>query len=331
MNCETIDSILDEHRLRRLSPAERQDVAVHLSGCGRCAGGWAAHDALARDKVAGPPPELFTRVLGQLGAARAASGAMHRRRRLLAGAAAAVVAVVAVLAGYSALDRDAGADGAGTPAPVISSIPSVPRFVAGRDYEVLAAATPLAATSDGVPVTEFFMYQCFPCYSFEPELERFRTESLGRVALTRVPAVFNAVAELHARAFYTAEALGKLDAMHAAFYDEIHVHNNRLASRVALAEFFARFGVDATAFDAAFDSRVVEARVERALALSREYAIRATPSIVVAGRYSTNPSLAGPAMLGVVEQLVASETPCTTRCAGVDTQRPNAVRESARE
>ena len=95
--------------------------------------------------------------------------------------------------------------------------------------------------------------------------------------------------------------------MHAAFYEEIHARGNRLASRAALAEFFARFGVDAATFDATFDSSEVDARVQRAVALSREYGIRATPSLVVAGRYPTNPSLAGLDMLAVVDHLVAKE------------------------
>jgi thiol:disulfide interchange protein DsbA len=151
------------------------------------------------------------------------------------------------------------------------------------------------------------------------------------VALTRVPAIFNRQAELHARAFYAAEVLGKLDAMHAAFYDEIHVRNNRLASRPALAEFFARFGVDAATFDAAFDSTAVEARMQRAIALGREYAIQATPSLVVAGRYKANPSMAGPATIAVVEQLVAEQTPCETRCAGTGARQAPLLRERAPE
>jgi thiol:disulfide interchange protein DsbA len=159
------------------------------------------------------------------------------------------------------------------------------------------------------------MYLCFPCSAVEPELERYRTAALGRVALTRVPAVFNSEAELHARAFYAAEALGKLDAMHAAFYDEIHVRGNRLASRTALADFFARFGVDAPAFAAAFDSPRVETRLQQALALAREYAIDATPSLVVAGRYKTNPAMAGAALFAVVDELVG-EAACHTRCDG---------------
>jgi thiol:disulfide interchange protein DsbA len=313
MNCDTIDSILDEHRMPRLSAAERQDVAAHLERCARCAGAAAAHEALAREPLAEPPPELFGRLLGQLGAAHSSAGAL-RRRRVLASAAAAAAVAVAAVAGYVALDGG-GSDDAVELSVTAAAEPPASRFVAGRDYEVLAAAAPLAATADGVPVIEFFMYLCFPCAAVEPELERYRTATLGRVALTRVPAVFNSEAELHARAFYTAETLGKLEAVHAPFYDEIHVRGNRLASRAALAEFFSRFGVDGPAFAAAFDSPRVEARMQQALALANEYGIDATPSLVVAGRYKTNPSMAGSDLFAVVDELVG-EAPCRARCDG---------------
>lgn len=314
MNCNTVDAILDDHRAARLHPAERQNVGAHLSACARCADNWAAHDALAGEQIAEPPPELFARVLGRVDAGARRQASRRRGWRLGAAAAAAAVVLVAVLAGYSALDRGAGADGAGAAPPPLAASSSAPRFVAGRDYEVLASTTPPTAAADGVPVIEFFMYLCFSCNAFEPDLERYRTAAQGRVALTRVPVVFNPDAELHARAFYTAEALGKLDAMHAVFYDEIHARGNRLASRAALAELFARFDVDAATFEAAFDSSVVGARVQRAMEIAREYDVRATPWIVVAGRYATGPQMAGSSVLAVVDELVASETPCAARC-----------------
>jgi thiol:disulfide interchange protein DsbA len=179
-----------------------------------------------------------------------------------------------------------------------------------------ASAWPDAATpADGIEVIEFFMPECFPCYAFEPELSRWEAEAPSDVVLTRIPAMFNPLAQLHARAYYTAEALGKLDTIRAEIYDEIHVRGNSLGSRDAVADFFGRFGVDRATFEATFDSVEVDARLQRAAALSREYSVSATPTIVVAGRYSTNPGLAvvsltdkrawGTAMLEVVDQLVA--------------------------
>ncbi|HXS78674.1 MAG TPA: DsbA family protein, partial [Gammaproteobacteria bacterium] len=150
------------------------------------------------------------------------------------------------------------------------------------------------------------------------------------VSLTRVPAMFKPEAQLQARAYYAAEVLGKLDAMQDAFYGEIHERGNPLASRAALADFFQRFGVDNSTFDATFDSSEVDARVWRAVALNREYGIVATPTLVVAGRYSTSPERQSdaterespwPTMLAIVDELVAQARKCQEVCAGAARER----------
>jgi hypothetical protein len=52
--------------------------------------------------------------------------------------------------------------------------------------------------------------------------------------------------------------------------------------------------------------------------MAREHDVAAVPTLVVAGRYSTSPTLAGPDVLAVVDALVAEEarrTPCAgSRC-----------------
>ena len=65
--------------------------------------------------------------------------------------------------------------------------------------------------------------------------------------------------------------------------------------------------MDAPTFDAAFDSSEVAARVRRAAALGAEYGVTATPTLVVARRYATSPSLAGGDLLAVVDELAAAE------------------------
>lgn len=314
-NCDTIDSILDERRSALLPDTQRQGVAAHLTECRRCADSWAAHEALAGENMGEPPAELWERVM-QGGAealeVREVRAAAGRRAWLgaLGLAAAAAVAFVAVR-GLVTAPADETSSVEGT--PVAASEP----FVEGRHYVALAVPAFDADTGDRIVVQEFFMYLCFPCYSFEDELASMEAE--GNITLELVPAMFHPEAQLHARAFYTAATLGKLDEMHAAFYNEIHERGDRLASRTALEEFFARFGVDAAQFDAAFDSSEVDARVRRAAALGAELDVTATPTLVVAGRYWTGPNLAGADTLAVVEQLVATEA-----------ERRNRLRSAAR-
>jgi thiol:disulfide interchange protein DsbA len=338
MNCETIDSILDDHLVARLTPAERQQAAEHVGGCARCSAAWAADDLLRGEAIADPPPELFAALARRVAAAPARRERAARSRWLWP-AAAAAVAIVAVAArlgvvepmgGRITMDWENSISAralnalSSAPAPTVAASP----FVAGRDYEILSAATarPAVAESGQIEVTEFFMFRCFPCHAFEPELDRWQAQAPSDVSLTRVPALFNAAAELQARAYYAAEVLGLRDAMHDAFYDEIHERGNPLASRAALADFFERFGIDVATFDATLDSSEVDARLQRAAALNRAYRITATPTLIVAGRYATRPGLADPEtpiddvwrqMLAVVDQLVAQSRACRDRCGEV--------------
>jgi thiol:disulfide interchange protein DsbA len=191
-----------------------------------------------------------------------------------------------------------------------------PAATAQLGYETLGAG-PLVTSADGrVQVTEFFMWGCLPCFAFETELVGWEATARERVELVRVPVLFNPVAELHARAFYTAAALGKLDGLHQLFYDEIHVRGNALDSPAAIAALFASVGVDARAFEEAFHSSDVTAAVERAAATSREYRITGTPTLVVGGRYATNPRFAGSpeGMLAVVDQLIGEACGSELRC-----------------
>jgi len=305
MNCNTIDSMLDEHGAPRLSAAERQLVAAHLGGCARCTESWAVHDALAGEVMGEPRPELFADVMQRVAEARAAHPAEVRRRVWLALAGAATLAVVAVAARYGGPITITVDGGAATQA----AAPALPtaRFVAGRDYEVLPGAAVATAAGGKVEVVEFFMWECWPCYTFEPGLERWRAAAGDDVTLVRVPATFRPTAELHARAYYTAVVLGKSEAMHAVFYEQIHERGNPLDSLSALAKLFASFGVAPDTFDEVFNSSEVDAQVQRAVALGRNYNIRSTPSLVVAGRYSTSPSLARDAVFDVVDELVRAE------------------------
>jgi thiol:disulfide interchange protein DsbA len=303
MYCDTIDALLDDHGAARLAQADRQALASHLGGCVRCSGIWAAHEALLGEDLGDPPPRLWGQVLEAAAAARAQPRARRSGWLPLAAAAATVVVIALALAVPPFItppEPSAGAALATVPAPAVRDL------VAGRDYEVLAAPA-LEPAADRIAVTEFFMWPCFHCYTFEAELEAWAERTRSVVALARVPVVFNAQAELHARAFYTAEALGKGDAMHAAFYDEVHVRGNPLASRAALADFFAAFGVDAARFAEVFDSAAIDARVRQAVAFARGYNVVSVPTMVVAGQYATSPTLAGTQTLAVVDELVGRE------------------------
>ena len=152
----------------------------------------------------------------------------------------------------------------------------------------LSPTQPTSSSPDQVEVAEIFWYGCPHCFTFDPYLERWQTTQARLRELRARTGRLELVVRLHARAFYTAEALGKGAEMHSAFFREIHERGNMLDSEAKLQEFFGRFGVDAAAFKTTFDSFAVQAKLQRADELSRRYRIRSVPTIIVNGKYTTD-------------------------------------------
>ena len=218
-------------------------------------------------------------------------------------------------AGDAALDGPAAAAGDDGVEPELvatdpAGSPTTGRFELGVHYLRLSPTQPTSSNPDQVEVCEVFWYGCPHCYNFDPLLEEWRAAQPDYVSFVRVPAVWNELLRLHARAFYTAEALGKGAEMHAEFFREIHERGNGLDSEAKLGEFFGRFGVDAAEFKTAFDSFAVQAKLQRADELSRRYRIGSVPTIVVNGKYTTDAPQAGGSyedLLALTDELVAAE------------------------
>ena len=192
----------------------------------------------------------------------------------------------------------------------------VARFQADRDYQVLAPAQPTVGdpVRGKVEVAEVFMYSCPHCAAFEPLLQAWLKKAPGYVSFVRVPAIWGAVPELHARAYYTAEALGKTAEIDGPFFDEIHAKHNLLGPGGdeivdGLAALFARFGVDDKTFRNTFYSFAIDGKVSRATDLVKRYKVPGTPAVIINGKYLTNGAMAGryDTWFAIIDELVAKE------------------------
>jgi thiol:disulfide interchange protein DsbA len=190
-----------------------------------------------------------------------------------------------------------------------SGEPTEGRFELGVHYLRLSPTQPTSSGPEQVEVCEVFWYGCPHCFNFDPLLERWRQTIPEYVSFVRVPAVWNPLLQLHARAFYTAEALGKGAEMHSEFFREIHERGNALDTEAKLQAFFGRFDVEPTAFKTAFDSFAVHAKLQRADELSRRYRIQSVPTIIVNGKYTTDGGQVGSyeELLALVDELTAAE------------------------
>jgi protein dithiol oxidoreductase (disulfide-forming) len=214
----------------------------------------------------------------------------------------------AVAEGAAAASDDADSTAA-HPATTAAPAAVSQRFELGRQYERLAPTQPTSSGPEQVEVAEVFWYGCPHCFAFDPILKKWIASKPEYVSFIRIPAVWNDLLKLHARAFYTAEELGKGAEMHDAFFKEIHEKGNHLDSEEKLQEFFGRFGVAAADFKRTFDSLAVNSKVQHADELNRRYKISSVPTIVVNGKYVTDGTMAGSwdTLLELVSELAAAE------------------------
>ena len=188
-------------------------------------------------------------------------------------------------------------------------VPASGRFQLGTHYERLPTAQGPSSSPNLIEVAEVFWFGCAHCYAFDPYVQNWREDLPDDVSFVYIPAVWNPTLQIHARAFYTAKALGVEDELHTPIFREIHDNRNFLDSQGALAEFFAEYGVETEAFNAAFESFAVNISMNRADELSRRYRIALVPTVIVNGKYTTNATMAGgyEALMEVIDELVAME------------------------
>ena len=188
---------------------------------------------------------------------------------------------------------------------------ATPPFEAGKHYAVLSPAQPTSTSPGKVEVAEIFMFGCPGCFGFEPSIHAWLEQKADYINFVRVPAQWSSHPEspMHARAYYTAEALGKLGEFEQDFFDEVHRKGNLLDTEEKLVAFFAAHGVDEAAFKSTFNSFAVNAKLKRAEELVQRYRVQSTPSVVVNGKYLTVGRMAGSveAWFAIIEDLAARE------------------------
>jgi thiol:disulfide interchange protein DsbA len=185
---------------------------------------------------------------------------------------------------------------------------SADNYVEGTHYDLI---TPAIRTLEPgkIEVAEFFWYGCGHCYNFEPMLVQWKKTLADDVNFVGSPAMWNPLMELHAKAFYAADALGVLDTMHPVLFQAMNVDRKKLGSQGEIAELFAAHGVAVEDFNKAFDSFGVGSQVRQANSRARAAKITGTPALMVNGKYHISSRKAGSQadMLKIAEHLIEKE------------------------
>lgn len=183
------------------------------------------------------------------------------------------------------------------------------RYQEGRDFKVLTTAQGTTSAPDKIEVMEVFWYGCPHCYQFDPIVTDWAKKLPGDVKFVRMPVMWNPTNQIHARVFFTAVALGKIDSLHSEIFREIHVNKKPMTSEDEIQDFFGRFGVSASDFQKTFRSFAVESQLKRAKDLTERYQVRSVPVLIVNGKYSTDaPGIKSfDDMLAVATELIERE------------------------
>lgn len=178
----------------------------------------------------------------------------------------------------------------------------------GQHYTKLSNPVP-TDSGDKIEVAEVFWYGCPHCYTFKPLIEAWEGDIADDVRFVLLPAALGRSWEPHARAYYTVEALDKLNETHDALFNALARDRRQLDSAEALAGFLADYGVDEEAFVKTFNSFGVNAKMQQSQAKIRGARITGTPTMLINGKYTVSASMAGSHenMIKVVDYLVEKE------------------------
>src|ERR1700691_5073477 len=196
------------------------------------------------------------------------------------------------------------------------------KWKAGINYRPIVPAQSTDSSPGRIEVIEVFWYACPHCYAIEPYLNSWLKTKPANVDFVRVPVMWQEVHRAHARLFYTLQALGKEDALHAkvlaAIFDQknqLFVPGDAAATQAAQVAFAKANGISEADFLKAYNSFSVQNGLQKAEDIQTRYLIDTVPRFIVNGKYSTDVAMVGGGkqegaedkLFALLDDLVASE------------------------
>ena len=181
-----------------------------------------------------------------------------------------------------------------------------------KDFSIINPPQP-TETGGKIEVIEFFSYACPHCHTLEGPLNAWIKRKPADVEVRRVPVIFNDSWAPLARLYYSLEAMGLVEKLHAEVFRAMHEQKVRMQDPKVMADWIASKGVDRQKFTDTYNSFTVQSRAQRTNDVTRRYNIEFTPALVINGRFMTGPSMTSPGnfvdydrFFKVVDQLVAN-------------------------
>lgn len=195
---------------------------------------------------------------------------------------------------------------AGLCAATAFASPTAPRN--GAEYTTLKTPQPVQAQGQKVEVIEFFMYHCPACYALEPAMLEWVKKQGDNINFRRIHLPLTGENDPEAHMFLTLEAMKLEEQLHAKILQTWHVERRRLKSDADNIDWAVKNGVDKEKFTATYNSFAVMTRLKGAGRVAAAYEVNSTPTLVVAGRYLTNPTMVDASNPGIPRQQLGVAT-----------------------
>jgi thiol:disulfide interchange protein DsbA len=187
---------------------------------------------------------------------------------------------------------------AGLCAATAFASPAAPRN--GAEYLTLKAPQTVQAAGKKVEVIEFFMYHCPACYALEPAMLDWVKKQGDNIVFRRIHLPLTGESDPEAHLFLALEAMKLEEQLHAKVLSTWHVERRRLKSDADNIDWAVKNGIDKDKFTAVYNSFAVMTRLKNAGRVAGTYEVNSTPTLIVDGRFSTNPSMVDAANPGQI-------------------------------
>ena len=184
--------------------------------------------------------------------------------------------------------------------------PTAPRN--GAEYTTLKTPQPVQAQGKKVEVIEFFMYHCPACYALEPAMLEWVKKQGDNIVFRRIHLPLTGENDPEAHLFLTLEAMKLEESLHARILSTWHVERRRLKSDADNLDWAVKNGIDKDKFLAVYNSFSIVTKLKNAGRVAGTYEVTSTPTLIVDGRYSTNPSMVDASNPGIPRQKLDQAT-----------------------
>jgi thiol:disulfide interchange protein DsbA len=180
-------------------------------------------------------------------------------------------------------------------------------LVEGQHYTRLRNAQPVDSGKK-IEVLEFFSYGCPHCRDLDPELVAWKKTLPADVEFKRVPVDFGREQWRNlGKAYYTLEALEVEDKLTPELFVALHDKRAPLFEPKAFLDWVAGKGVDRKRAEETYNSFGVNSKMNRALALAKNYSVQSVPVVYIDGKFQVSSDKVGTHanLPGAINQLIA--------------------------